>query len=55
MDINEILKSLTYASYKHNRIRSPDLSVKDWAVIFGEKQAKQFEELYQLELKLGVI
>lgn len=45
----ELIESLNYACYRHNRRVSPNREPSDWKMIFGDK-IERFEERYQREV-----
>ena len=44
---NDLIKELSYKSYRYNRERSPDIDPKSWALVFID--AAEFEARYQRE------
>lgn len=42
------ISTLTYANYRHNRQRSPDISPEHWSKIYGD--TTRMEQRYQREL-----
>ena len=47
MTTAQLVDALTYANYKFNRMRSPEITPEQWAKIYP--QAEQLEERYQRE------
>ena len=44
----DLLKELSYKSYRYNRERAPDISAQSWALVFID--AEEFEARYQREI-----
>lgn len=44
-----LISEATYMNYKYNRNRAPEISAKDWEIVFGD--TTQMEERMQRELK----
>lgn len=47
-NILDLVGSLTYLNYCHNRRQSPDITPEQWLQVYGDDTYK-FETLYQLE------
>lgn len=48
-DARNIVDSLTYMSYTHNRRISPHVTPEQWKTVFGANTVEIFEPLFQLE------
>jgi hypothetical protein len=48
MTIKQIINTLTFNSYAHNRLRSPDISPERWAKVYG-KDSELLEKAFQFE------
>jgi hypothetical protein len=49
--IGKLISELDYSCYKYSRDRSPDITLEQWRLVFGDKTDK-LEERYQQEVKL---
>ena len=48
--MNEIIDTLIYINYKHNRELSPHITPDRWALVYGEAEVKEMERAYTQEL-----
>ena len=51
MTIENVIQSLTFNSYAHNRMRSPEISPRSWTKIYGVSQVALMEFALQRQLK----
>jgi len=49
MTPQDLTNAMVYASYKHNRQKNHDITVKAWAVVYGY-MAYKMEQRYQQEV-----
>lgn len=46
LHIQGVVDDLTFAAYKNNRLRRPDIKPEQWAKVFGEEQGRLLEERF---------